>query len=48
MPAGVTQEYTIEFRYLNDPDNDQSMDMGKSFGGQLMIVLVYYLSNKHK
>ncbi len=37
VPAGVTQEYTIEFRYLNDPDNDQSMDMGTSFGGQLMI-----------
>ncbi len=35
--AGVTQEYTIEFRYVNDPDVDQSEDMGANFSGQLMI-----------
>ena len=37
IEGGVTQEYTIEFRYANDPDVDQSADMGKKFGGRLMI-----------
>ncbi len=37
VPGGVTQEYTIEFRYVNDPYYDQSIDMGKGFSGKLMV-----------
>jgi hypothetical protein len=36
IPAGVTQEYTIEFRYQSLPV-DQSVDMGKTFSGTLSI-----------
>ena len=37
IPAKGTQEYTIEFRYIDDPEIDQSEDMGKTFSGKLMI-----------
>ncbi len=35
--GGVTQNYTIEFRYIEDLDVDQSGDMGKTFTGVLSI-----------
>jgi len=37
IPAGVTQEYTIEFVY-HDSLEDQSDDMGKIFSGTLGII----------
>ena len=33
IPAGVTQSYTIEFKYANDESVDQSDDMGKKLSG---------------
>ena len=38
IPKGVTQTYTIEFRYLNDEDVDQGDDMGKVLKGTLFIT----------
>ena len=38
IPAGVTQTYTIEFRYVNDEDVDQGDDMGKVLKGILFIT----------
>ena len=37
IEAGALHTYTIEFRYVNDPDVDQSGDMGKNFSGSLSI-----------
>jgi len=34
----ATQEYTIEFRYVNDESKPQNEDMGKSFEGYLSIT----------
>ena len=33
IPNGVTQSYTIEFKYANDESVDQSDDMGKKLSG---------------
>ena len=38
IPVGVTQNYTIEFRYLNDEEVDQGDDMGKVLKGTLFIT----------
>ena len=38
IPAGVTQNYTIEFKYANDESVDQSDDMGKKLSGTLFIT----------
>ena len=38
IAVGVTQSYTIEFRYLNDEDVNQSSDMGKKLSGTLFIT----------
>ena len=38
IPAGVTQSYTIEFKYANDESVDQSDDMGKKLSGTLFIT----------
>ena len=38
IPKGVTQTYTIEFRYSNDEDVDQGDDMGKVLKGTLFIT----------
>ena len=38
IPKGVTQTYTIEFRYLNDEDVDQGDDMSKVLKGTLFIT----------
>jgi len=38
IPNGVTQSYTIEFKYGNDESVDQSDDMGKKLGGTLFIT----------
>ena len=38
IPVGVTQSYTIEFRYANDEDVDQGDDMGKVLKGTLFIT----------
>ncbi len=46
IPGGVLQEYTIEFRYLDDPNVDQSEDMGANFSGQLMIEAQKSLFNR--
>ena len=35
---GVTQSYTIEFKYANDESVDQSEDMGKTLSGKLFIT----------
>ena len=37
IPLGVTQSYTIEFKYANDESVDQSEDMGKTLNGTLYI-----------
>ncbi len=37
VEVGVKQEYKIEFRYVNDPNFDQSADMKKSFSAKLSI-----------
>ena len=38
IPVGVTQNYTIEFKYANDESVDQSDDMGKKLSGTLFIT----------
>ena len=38
IPVGVTQSYTIEFKYINDESVDQSDDMGKKLSGTLFIT----------
>ena len=38
IPVGVTQSYTIEFKYANDESIDQSVDMGKKLSGTLFIT----------
>ena len=38
IPNGVTQSYTIEFKYTNDESVDQSDDMGKKLSGTLFIT----------
>ena len=38
IPVGVTQSYTIEFKYANDESIDQSDDMGKQLSGTLFIT----------
>ena len=38
IPNGVTQSYTIEFKYVNDESVDQSDDMGKKLSGTLFIT----------
>ena len=38
IPNGITQSYTIEFKYANDESVDQSDDMGKQLSGTLFIT----------
>ena len=38
VAVGVTQTYTIEFRYVNDENVDQSVDMNKVLKGTLFIT----------
>ena len=38
IPVGVTQIYTVEFKYANDESVDQSDDMGKKLSGKLFIT----------
>ena len=38
IPVGVTQSYTIEFKYSNDESVDQSDDMGKKLSGTLFVT----------
>ncbi len=38
IPVGVTQSYTVEFKYSNDVSVDQSEDMGKKLSGKLFIT----------
>ena len=38
IPVGVTQSYTVEFKYTNDESVDQSDDMGKKLSGTLFIT----------
>ena len=38
IPVGVTQSYTIEFKYANDESVDQSDDMGRKLSGKLFIT----------
>ena len=38
IPVGVTQSYTVEFKYANDESVDQSIDMGKKLSGKLFIT----------
>ena len=38
IPNGLTQSYTIEFKYANDESIDQSDDMGKKLSGTLFIT----------
>ena len=38
IPVGLTQSYTIEFKYVNDESVDQSEDMGKTLSGTLFIT----------
>ena len=38
IPVGVIQSYTIEFKYANDENVDQSDDMGKKLSGTLFIT----------
>ena len=38
IPNGVTQSYTIEFKYTNDESVDQSDDMGRKLSGTLFIT----------
>ena len=38
IPVGVTQSYTVEFKYANDESVDQSDDMGKTISGKLFIT----------
>ena len=38
IPVGVTQSYTVEFKYANDESVDQSIDMNKKLSGKLFIT----------
>ena len=38
ISVGVTQSYTVEFKYANDKSVDQSNDMGKKLSGTLFIT----------
>ncbi len=38
LAIGDTHEYTLTFRYVNDPEVDQNADQGKSFSGVLGIT----------
>ena len=38
ISVNATQKYTIEFRYVNDENVDQSDDMGKKLSGTLFIT----------
>ena len=38
IPNGVTQSYTIEFKYANDESVNQSDDMGRKLSGTLFIT----------
>ena len=38
IDVGVTQSYTVEFKYVNDESVDQSEDMGKTLSGKLFIT----------
>ena len=38
IDVGVTQTYTVEFKYANDESVDQSEDMGKTLSGKLFIT----------
>ena len=38
IDVGVTQSYTVEFKYANDESIDQSEDMGKTLSGKLFIT----------
>ena len=38
ISVGVTQSYTVEFKYANDESVDQSNDMGKKLSGTLFIT----------
>ena len=38
IPVGVTQSYTVEFKYTNDESVDQSIDMGRKLSGTLFIT----------
>ena len=38
IDVGITQTYTIEFKYANDESVDQSDDMGKTLSGKLFIT----------
>ena len=38
ISVGVTQSYTVEFKYANDESVDQSDDMGKKLSGTLFIT----------
>ena len=38
IPVGITQSYTIEFKYINDESVDQSDDMGRKLSGTLFIT----------
>ncbi|CDE99553.1 unknown [Clostridium sp. CAG:628] len=38
IDVGVTQSYTVEFKYANDESVDQSEDMGKTLSGKLFIT----------
>ena len=44
IPVGVTQSYTVEFKYSNDESVDQSEDMGKTLSGKLFITEVPLLT----
>ena len=38
VDVGVTQTYTVEFKYSNDESANQSEDMGKTLSGKLFIT----------
>ena len=38
IDVGVTQTYTVEFKYSNDESANQSEDMGKTLSGKLFIT----------
>ena len=38
IDVGVTQTYTVEFKYTNDESVDQSIDMNKKLSGKLFIT----------
>lgn len=40
ISAGESREYSVSITYNNDPDNDQTPDMGHSIGGKIFIKTV--------